>query len=89
MLRPIGALLELADGFPAGFSFPFQPAFGRGEMVGSGARVDFIGRYNVNKWSAADCMKMLRRTLDVPVAVAKFDSNQMPVEARITLQEVG
>jgi hypothetical protein len=49
--------------------------------------VDFISRYNVNKWSAADCMKTLQRTLDVPVAV-HFDSNQMPVEARITLQEV-
>ncbi len=49
--------------------------------------VDFTKGYKVQQWSAADCRKKLQDSLDVPVEV-HFASDHMPVEAKITLQEV-
>ncbi|HEY3862177.1 MAG TPA: hypothetical protein VGO59_09840 [Verrucomicrobiae bacterium] len=49
--------------------------------------VDFIRGYKTAAWSDADCRKTLQNNLDVRVAV-HFGSNQLPVDARLTLQEV-
>jgi hypothetical protein len=49
--------------------------------------VDFTRGYKAQLWSAADCRKKLQDSLDVPVEV-HFGADQMPVEAKITLQEV-
>jgi hypothetical protein len=49
--------------------------------------VDFRRGYKVQPWSAADCRKELQSSLDVPVAV-RFGTDGMPVDAKITLQEV-
>ena len=49
--------------------------------------VNFVRGYKVQTWSDADCRKTLQSSLDVPVSV-HFGSNQLPVEAMITLQEV-
>jgi hypothetical protein len=49
--------------------------------------VNFARGYKVQPWSAADCRRTLQSCLDVPVEV-HFDAGQMPVEAKITLQEV-
>jgi hypothetical protein len=49
--------------------------------------VDFARGYKAQTWSAADCRRTLQSTLDVPVEV-HFDAGHMPVDAKITLQEV-
>jgi hypothetical protein len=49
--------------------------------------VDFVRRGKTQTWSAEDCRKELQGSLDVPVEV-HFDAGQMPVDAKITLQEV-
>jgi hypothetical protein len=49
--------------------------------------VDFTKGYKAQLWSPADCRKKLRDSLDVPVEV-HFGADRMPVEAKITLQEV-
>jgi hypothetical protein len=49
--------------------------------------VDFLGGFTAQTWSAADCRKTLQNCLDVPVEV-HFDAGDMPVAAKITLQEV-
>jgi hypothetical protein len=49
--------------------------------------VQFTSDYGDQPLSAADSWEKLKNTLDIPVEV-HFDSNQMPVEARLTLQEV-
>jgi len=48
--------------------------------------VDFTSRFAVPSYSSSDCRKKLQDSLDVPVEV-HFGADQMPVEARITLQE--
>jgi hypothetical protein len=48
--------------------------------------VDFSSGYTAQPWSASDCRKKLQESLDVPVEV-HFGPDQMPVEAKITLQE--
>jgi hypothetical protein len=49
--------------------------------------VDFVNGYKAQPWSAEDARKNLQSSLDVPVEV-HFGPDQMPVEARVTLQEV-
>jgi len=49
--------------------------------------VDFTSRFAVPSYSSSDCRKKLQDSLDVPVEV-HFGADQMPVEARMTLQEV-
>jgi hypothetical protein len=49
--------------------------------------VDFLRGYQAQAWSAADSRKTLQSCLDVPVVV-HFDTDHMPVDAEITLQEV-
>jgi hypothetical protein len=49
--------------------------------------VDFTRGYKIEAWSAADARKKLQDSLDVPVNV-HFGADQMPAEAKITLQEV-
>jgi hypothetical protein len=49
--------------------------------------VNFVGGYKVQPWSDADCRRTLQNSLDVPVEV-HFDAGHMPVDAKITLQEV-
>ncbi len=49
--------------------------------------VDFTRGYKVQAWSAADCRRKLQDSLDVPVDV-HFGADQMPVAAKMTLQEV-
>jgi hypothetical protein len=49
--------------------------------------VDFTKGFKVQAWSAEDCRKKLQDSLDVPVEV-HFGADHMPVEAKITLQEV-
>jgi len=48
--------------------------------------VEFVKGCKVQTWSAADSRKKLQSSLDVPVAV-RFGADQMPVGAKITLQE--
>ena len=49
--------------------------------------VNFVKGNKAQTWSDADCRKTLQSSLDVPVSV-HFGSDQLPVEAMITLQEV-
>jgi hypothetical protein len=49
--------------------------------------VDFARGYQAQAWSAADCRRTLESCLDVPVEV-HFDAGHMPVDAKVTLQEV-
>jgi hypothetical protein len=49
--------------------------------------IDFVNGYKARTWSAEDGRKNLQSSLDVPVEV-HFGPDQMPVEARVTLQEV-
>jgi hypothetical protein len=49
--------------------------------------VGFVSGYKVQTWSDADCRNTLQSSLDVPVEV-HFGADQLPVEAKITLQEV-
>jgi hypothetical protein len=49
--------------------------------------VDFLRGSKPQTWSAADVRKELQNSLDVPVDV-HFGPGEMPVEARLTLQEV-
>jgi hypothetical protein len=48
--------------------------------------VDSTRNYKTQPWSAADSQQKLRDSLDVPVDV-HFGADQMPVAAKITLQE--
>jgi hypothetical protein len=49
--------------------------------------VDSARGYKTQAWSANDCRRALQSSLDVPVEV-HFEKDQMPVDAKITLQEV-
>jgi hypothetical protein len=49
--------------------------------------VDSARGYKAQAWSANDCRRALQSSLDVPVEV-HFEKDQMPVDAKITLQEV-
>jgi len=49
--------------------------------------VNLVRGYKAQTWSDADCRKTLQSSLDVPVSV-HFGSDQLPVEAMMTLQEV-
>jgi hypothetical protein len=48
--------------------------------------IAYVRGCKVETWSAAECRKKLQSSLDVPVEV-HFNAGQMPVEAKITLQE--
>jgi hypothetical protein len=49
--------------------------------------VDLARGSKAQAWPAADCRRALQSSLDIPVEV-HFDAGQMPVEAKVTLQEV-
>lgn len=49
--------------------------------------IDAVKGYREQAWSADDSRRSLQSTLDVPIEV-HFETNRMPVEARVTLQEV-
>ncbi len=49
--------------------------------------IDYISGTRSQLWSAGDCQRTLQNSLDVPVDV-HFGPDQMPVEAKVTLQEV-
>ncbi len=49
--------------------------------------IDYISGTRSQLWSATDCQRTLQNSLDVPVDV-HFGPDQMPVEAKVTLQEV-
>jgi hypothetical protein len=49
--------------------------------------IDSVRGYKAQAWSADDSRRSLQSSLDVPIKV-RFDTNHMPVDAKVTLQEV-
>jgi hypothetical protein len=86
MLAQSGQHLNWQTAFLLGFGSHFRQLLDVEKWWGL-SYVDFVRGQAPLTWTAGDCWKALKDSLDVPVEVY-FDTNRLPTEARLTLQEV-